>query len=71
MQSKKDFKIFLAGHRGMVGSAIKKSLIKNGYRNIITKSRVELDLTNQNLTFKFLKIKTKFCNFISSKSRRY
>ena len=61
MQSKKDFKIFLAGHRGMVGSAIKKSLNKNGYQNIVVKSRVELDLTNQYLTHKFLKkIKPKF-----------
>ena len=55
MQQKKSFKIFLAGHKGMVGSAIHRSLIRNGYRNIITKSRAELDLTNQNLTFKFLK----------------
>ena len=55
MQSKKNFKIFLAGHNGMVGSAIRKSLNKNGYQNIIVKSRVELDLTNQYLTHKFLK----------------
>ena len=61
MQPKKDSKIFLAGHRGMVGSAIQKSLIKNGYKNIVTKSRKELDLTNQNLTHKFLKrIRPKF-----------
>ena len=45
----------------MVGSAIEKSLIRNGYRNIITKSKAELDLTNQNLTFKFLnKLKPNF-----------
>ena len=55
MQSKKDVKIFLAGHNGMVGSAIKRSLIKYGYKKIITKSRAELDLTDQNLTHKFLK----------------
>ena len=48
-------KIFLAGHNGMVGSAIKKSLLKSGYKNIILKNRKELDLTNQTLTFKFLK----------------
>ena len=55
MNSKKKIKIFLAGHNGMVGSAIKRCLIKNGYKNIITKSRRSLDLTNQNLTYKFLK----------------
>ena len=55
MNSKKQIKIFLAGHNGMVGSAIKRCLIKNGYKNIITKSRRSLDLTNQNLTYKFLK----------------
>ena len=61
MQQKKSLKIFLAGHKGMVGSAIERSLIRNGYRNIITKSKAELDLTNQNLTFKFLnKLKPNF-----------
>ena len=55
MNSGKNIKIFLAGHRGMVGSAIKKSLINNGYKKIIVKSKKELDLTNQNLTYKFLK----------------
>ena len=39
----------------MVGSAIKKSLLKSGYKNIILKNRKELDLTNQTLTFKFKK----------------
>ena len=51
----KNSKIFIAGHEGMVGSAIKKSLLKSGYKNIILKNRKELDLTNQTLTFKFLK----------------
>jgi len=55
MNLNKGIKIFLAGHNGMVGSAIKKSLLKNGYKNIIQKNRKELNLTNQNLTFKFLK----------------
>ena len=55
MNSGKKMKIFLAGHNGMVGSAIKRCLIKNGYNNIITKSRKSLDLVNQSLTYKFLK----------------
>jgi GDP-L-fucose synthase len=43
----KDSKIFVAGHNGMVGSAIVRRLKDLGYTKIITKSRLELDLTNQ------------------------
>ena len=53
MDNKK--KIFLAGHNGMVGSAIYKKLKLNGYKNILVRSRKELDLLNQSKTFKFLK----------------
>jgi GDP-L-fucose synthase len=42
-----DSRIFLAGHRGMVGSAIHRLLIQNGYKNIITRTSSELDLTEQ------------------------
>lgn len=41
-----DSKIFIAGHRGMVGSAIYRNLVSNGYNNIITRTRTELDLKN-------------------------
>jgi GDP-L-fucose synthase len=44
---KKDSKIYVAGHLGMVGSAIVRNLIDSGYNNIITRSRSQLDLTNQ------------------------
>ncbi len=40
-------KIFVAGHRGMVGSAIVRNLQSKGFTNIITRTRAELDLTNQ------------------------
>lgn len=40
-------KIYVAGHTGLVGSAIVRELIKQGYTNIITKTRKELDLTDQ------------------------
>tara|TARA_Y100001001_G_scaffold160923_2_gene184431 strand:+ start:10177 stop:11160 length:984 start_codon:yes stop_codon:yes gene_type:complete len=40
-------RIFVAGHRGMVGSAIVRRLEALGYTNIVTKTRSELDLTNQ------------------------
>ncbi|MFM7764670.1 MAG: GDP-L-fucose synthase family protein [Sphingomonadales bacterium] len=40
-------KIYVAGHRGMVGSAIVRALQRNGFTNIITQTRNELDLLNQ------------------------
>ncbi|SDH63477.1 GDP-L-fucose synthase [Propionivibrio dicarboxylicus] len=40
-------KIFVAGHRGMVGSAIVRTLEAQGQRNIVTRTRAELDLTDQ------------------------
>ena len=43
----KNSKIYVAGHRGMVGSAIVCCLEKNGYTNIITRTHSELDLTRQ------------------------
>ena len=55
MRINKKAKIFLAGHNGMVGSAIFKKLIKKGYKNIITQNRSKLNLLNQNQTFNFIK----------------
>ncbi|WP_304064143.1 GDP-L-fucose synthase [Pedobacter glucosidilyticus] len=43
----KSAKIYVAGHRGMVGSAITRKLQKEGYTNIITRTSAELDLRNQ------------------------
>lgn len=43
----KNAKIYVAGHRGMVGSAIVRELERQGYRNIITRTHSELDLTDQ------------------------
>ena len=40
-------KIYIAGHKGMVGSSIWRALISNGYKNLIGKSSAELDLRNQ------------------------
>ena len=48
-------KIFLAGHNGMVGSAIFKKLIEKGYKNIVTQNKVKLNLLNQDKTFNFIK----------------
>ncbi|HWI91652.1 MAG TPA: GDP-L-fucose synthase [Flavisolibacter sp.] len=44
---KKESKIYIAGHNGMVGSAIKRKLEKEGYCNFILRSSKELDLRNQ------------------------
>jgi GDP-L-fucose synthase len=55
MTIKKNAKIFLAGHNGMVGSAIFKKLVEKGYKNIVTKNKVKLNLLNQDKTFNFIK----------------
>ena len=51
----KNSKIFVAGHKGLVGSAIVRKLKEKGYKNIITIGRSKLDLTNQLKVFNFLK----------------
>jgi GDP-L-fucose synthase len=43
----KNSKIYVAGHRGLVGSALVKNLLQRGYKNIIVKTHNELDLTEQ------------------------
>lgn len=50
---KKTSKIYVAGHRGLVGSAIVKNLTCKGYTNIITRTHAELDLTNQQTVLEF------------------
>ncbi len=51
----KDSKIYVAGHRGMVGSAIVRELEKQGYTNIVIRTHAELDLTNQAAVNDFFK----------------
>ena len=48
-------KIYIAGHNGLVGSAILKKLRSKGYKNIIFKDRKTLDLKDQKKVFQFLK----------------
>ena len=45
----KENKIFIAGHKGMVGSAITRNFKNNGYHNLLTANRVELDLTDTSM----------------------
>lgn len=47
IELKKNDKIFIAGHTGLVGSAIVRKLVERGYNNLVFKSHEELDLTNQ------------------------
>lgn len=51
----KQSKIYLAGHRGMVGSSILKKLKKSGYKNIIVQTRHQLDLRDQKKVMNFFK----------------
>ena len=53
MVMEKDAKIYVAGHRGMVGSAIVRELERQGYTNLITRTHKELDLTRQDPVEKF------------------
>ena len=53
----KDSKIYVAGHRGLVGSAIVRMLRYQGYKNIITRTHSDLDLTRQKDVEDFLKKK--------------
>lgn len=48
-------KIYVAGHKGLVGSAIVRKLVEKGYKNIIFEERSKLDLTDQIKVLKFLK----------------
>lgn len=50
-----DTLIYVAGHRGMVGSAIVRNLQNNGYRNVITRTSAEMDLTVQQAVDDFFK----------------
>lgn len=50
---KKNIKVYIAGHRGMVGSAIKQELKAQGYNNLIYKTHGELDLTDSSAVAEF------------------
>ncbi len=52
---KKD-KIFIAGHNGMVGSSIKETFLRNGYKNLLFEDRKKLDLTNFIKVIEFFEI---------------
>ena len=62
----KNKRIYVAGHNGLVGSAIVRVLNKQGYKNIITEERKKLDLTNKNKVLQFLKKKKPHFIFIAA-----
>ena len=62
----KNSKIFVAGHNGLVGSAIVRKLKNKGYKKIITETKFKLDLTNQIKVFNFLKKKKPDFIFIAA-----
>ena len=53
MLQKLDQKIYVAGHGGMVGSSIIRELQRKGYKNIVTRNRSQLDLTDQQAVNRF------------------
>ena len=55
----KKSKIFVAGHKGMVGSAIVRKLKKKGFSRIIFEEKKKLNLLDQDKVFKFLKKKNR------------
>ncbi|KKR22170.1 MAG: NAD-dependent epimerase/dehydratase [Candidatus Moranbacteria bacterium GW2011_GWA2_39_41] len=64
----KNSKIYIAGHRGLVGSAIMRNLESNGFSDIITKTREELDLLNyQNVSDFFAKEKPEYVFLAAAK----
>ena len=56
MSLNKKSRIFIAGHKGMVGSSILRHFKKKGYKNLFFKSRSSLDLLDQRKTYNYLKI---------------
>ena len=67
----KNSKIFVTGHKGLVGSAILRKLKFLGYKKIITIEKKNIDLRNQTKVFNFLKIKDRCCYKCSSFSWWY
>jgi GDP-L-fucose synthase len=68
MLIKKNDKIYIAGHNGLVGSSILRKLREKGYTKLIYKSKKELDLINQKKVYHFLRIqKPKFIFIAAAK----
>jgi GDP-L-fucose synthase len=66
MEISKSSKIYVAGHTGMVGSAIHRALTANGYLNLVTRTRSELDLIDQKAVYSFLEAESPDFIFIAA-----
>lgn len=66
MDIEKSSKIFVAGHKGLVGSAIVRELKRQGFRNIIERDRAQVDLLSQQQTFDFLGDEKVDCVFLAA-----
>jgi GDP-L-fucose synthase len=62
----KDSRIFVAGHRGLVGSAIVRKLQREGHRNLLTRGRAELDLADQAAVHAFFRRETPDLVFLAA-----
>ncbi len=62
----KSAKIYIAGHRGMVGSAIERKLNGEGYHNIIHRTSSELDLRNQEAVNDFFSSEKSDCVILAA-----
>jgi len=61
---RKDAKIFVAGHRGLAGSAIVRKLRSLGYRNLLLRTRQEVDLQDSNAVSRFLTSSVQSSSFL-------
>ena len=59
-------RIYISGHKGLVGSAILRNLQRKGYKNLIYAKKSQLDLTDQKKVFSFLKKKKPDFIFIAA-----
>jgi len=62
----KQSRIYVAGHRGLVGSALVRSLRRHGYKNIVTRSHADLDLTDAAATDAFFSSEKPDCVFLAA-----
>jgi GDP-L-fucose synthase len=62
----KDKRIFLAGHRGMVGAALQRALNQAGFHNIVTRNHTALDLTDQQAVQRFFAASPVDCVFLAA-----
>jgi GDP-L-fucose synthase len=63
---RKEDRIYIAGHRGMVGSAIVRRLTAEGYTNLITREQAELDLRDQAAVAAFFKAERPLYVFLAA-----